>query len=833
MIFYPDAAVNSLWELFKEASLPLILINEHGSICRINQSAEILLRIKVSSPPTEIKEILSDQLEADRLVEKIFKSDKNIGFECELTTEAVISSRLYPMYYKSDASGNYCFLVIQDISDLKQTRARLQISENRFRDLIQNSSLGLLEVDNNEFIQFANQSFCTLTGYSPDELVGKHAPTLLLPRKGSSTNTVIEEVQERRKSGISDAYELLIIGKNEKLIWVLISGAPIYDDHGKVIGSIGIHHDITFQKQETEVRLRLMEELDQRNSKLELQQQHLTSIYHFAAELLKKNSTAQIYQLLYQTLPGKLGFTDCIVYHFNEEKKQLEWDLKFTSLPDPFPVNMDPAVIVEMGNGITGNAASNLSPLWVEDTLQDHRYIPDKQFTNGTDGNPVLQNEKVAVRRSELAVPVVLDGQLMALIDAGNPEPNYFNQMHLETLSTLANLTAIQLGAIAQRNALVENERRLRQVVDSSLDAIFMVSTSFLITEINSRAIDLFGYDKNELIGKSISNLFHPDTYESIKSDLISGPELEFKWQKEAKCFKKDKSEFEAEITVAENLIRGRKYFSFFIRDISLAKRSEAELRSALNKEAELNNLKTRFITLTSHEFRTPLTTIQSSAELLLMAMESYNFPKPEKIHKYIGRITGEVTRLTNLMNDILVIGRIDAGRISVKPEPTNLIQLLTNMLEIGQFIPNDNREIKISVSGDPIFVEVDPSLLNHVFQNLITNALKYSIGRQAPEIHLDFSIDKCTVKVTDFGIGIPNAEQKDLFNTFFRASNVENIQGTGLGLTIIKQFIELHGSKISVVSTENSGSCFTFDLYLKFPSHEATYARNQDHTGH
>lgn len=830
MTFRPDAAITSLWELLNEASLPLFLMDEKGSIAKINLSAEKLLRKKDGNLPSEIGDILFDKFEADRFVERVFLQSNGSGAEYDLISASAISARLSPLYYKTTESGKYCFLFIQDTSELKQTRARLQISENRFRDLIQNSSLGLLEVDEREIIQYANSSFCALTGYASDELVGKNARSLLLPKKDSSSVSM-DEVQERRKSGISDAYELLITGKNHKPIWVLISGAPIYDDNGKVTGSIGIHHDITFQKKEAEVRLKLMEELDQRNSILERQQQHLTTIYYFAAELLKETSTAQIYNLLYQTLPGKLGFTDCIVYHFNQEKKQLEWDLRFTSFPDPFPENLDSDVIVELGKGITGNAASTLSPLWIEDTLQDNRYIPDKQFSNGSEGVPVLQNNKVSVRRSEIAVPVVLDGQLMALIDAGNPEPRYFNQMHFETLITLANLTAIQLGAIRQRNALVENERRLRQVVDSSQDAIFMVNASFVISEINSRAIDLFGFDKNELIGKLFSQLFLPHNYEIIKSELKSILETEIKWKGETKCLKKDKSEFEAEIAVAENPIRGRKYLSFYIRDISLAKRSEAELRSALNKEAELNNLKTRFITLTSHEFRTPLTTIQSSAELLLMFLQAHNYPKPEKINKHVGRITAEVTRLTNLMNDILVIGRIDAGRISVKPESLNLVQFVTDILDTGQFIANDKRSVKLSVTGIPVPVEADPSLLNHVFQNLITNALKYPPGQPEPEILLGFSNDRCIVKVTDYGIGIPVSEQKDLFNTFFRASNVENIQGTGLGLTIIKQFIELHGTTISVHSTENKGSCFTFDLYLKFPTHLATYARNQDHT--
>lgn len=502
-----DRPHTDFWSLFKDSVVPVIHLDDKGGILNLNSSATRLINAEVSAQPASLSDLLQDSSQSERAIKQIFTNPPTMtSVEFYWGDGKGVHVRLSPLSYLPDGS---CYMVAQDISELNQTRVRLVNSENRFRELIQNSSLGLLEVDEQEIIRYANSSFCTLTGYSEEELLGKHAPTLLLPGVDPDTMAVMEEVQEKRRSGVSDAYELRIIGKGNKPIWVLISGAPLFDDNGRVTGSIGIHHDITFSKQ------------------------------------------------------------------------------------------------------------------------------------------------------------------------------------------------------------------------------------------------------------------------------------------------------------------------------------AESNLRNALNREAELNGLKTRFITLTSHEFRTPLTTIQSSAELLSMALENTSLPNSAKVHRYINRITSEVTRLTNLMNDILVLGRIDAGRISVRPEPVDLPHFVNEFLESGHFLLHEDRIPVMKVKGVPQLLEADPGLLTHIFQNLITNALKYSPGCPPPEIILEYKADRCKVCVSDFGIGIPKEDQKDLFHTFFRASNVENIQGTGLGLTIVKQFIELHGSTISVESAENEGTCFSFELYLTFPKESINYAGNQDHPGH
>ena len=247
--------------------------------------------------------------------------------------------------------------------------------------------------------------------------------------------------------------------------------------------------------------------------------------------------------------------------------------------------------------------------------------------------------------------------------------------------------------------------------------------------------------------------------------------------------------------------------------DITDRKRYEEELKSALSKEKELNQMKSRFITMTSHEFRTPLTTIQSNLELL-----SFHFAKNEalqdtKVDRYIGRLSKEVGRLTSLMNDILLLGRIDSGKMEFKPVPLHLDEILTDITQNQQFIAHDDRKITLETVGLPMSILADPVIINHVFFNVFSNAIKYSPGAKPPHCLLRFVPDRVLVTVRDFGLGIPADDLPHIFESFHRGSNVSTIQGTGLGLQITRQFVELHGGTIDLESEEGSGTTVTIAL--------------------
>lgn len=239
-------------------------------------------------------------------------------------------------------------------------------------------------------------------------------------------------------------------------------------------------------------------------------------------------------------------------------------------------------------------------------------------------------------------------------------------------------------------------------------------------------------------------------------------------------------------------------------------KRAEEEIRKALVKEKELNELKSRFVSMTSHEFRTPLGTILSSAELL----EKYRIRwTEEKQTTHLQRIQTAVKHMTEMLNNVLTLGKAEAGKLEFNPTFIDLERFCRDLVD-GFQLEEENQQRIIFHSdsfGDRAFV--DEKLLRHILTNLLCNALKYSSQESSVELSLKYEENQAVFQVRDWGIGIPSSDQKRLFESFHRASNVGNIQGTGLGLAIVKNCVDLQGGRISISSQVGVGTTFTVSL--------------------
>ncbi|MEA5256278.1 PAS domain-containing protein [Arcicella aquatica] len=235
-------------------------------------------------------------------------------------------------------------------------------------------------------------------------------------------------------------------------------------------------------------------------------------------------------------------------------------------------------------------------------------------------------------------------------------------------------------------------------------------------------------------------------------------------------------------------------------------------LEILLTKEKQLNQLKSRFISLTSHEFRTPLSVILGSTELLDVYISKIEDAQlKDKTNKQLENIITQVNRLTGIITDILNLEKTAEGKITVKKEPLLIKAFLEKMAQEFQYQPNEHRNLTLFLPSEEKEIISDESILRHVMNNLIGNAFKYSRGiYQNPEIHLTYFDNHFCINVKDYGIGIPQTEQKYLFETFFRASNVIKTEGTGLGLNIAKEFTEKLQGEISFESEEGKGCKFT-----------------------
>jgi two-component system sensor kinase FixL len=233
------------------------------------------------------------------------------------------------------------------------------------------------------------------------------------------------------------------------------------------------------------------------------------------------------------------------------------------------------------------------------------------------------------------------------------------------------------------------------------------------------------------------------------------------------------------------------------------------ELEGSLAREKELGKLKSSFVSLASHQFRTPLAIIQSNAELLEMLNNTGVKQEPEKYAKVTSRITAAIAKMTSLMDDVLTLGKLNSGSVRYTPEDIDLVDFCEKLTEEFNLIQRDGRVLDFDTVGEANNLELDPKLLSHSLNNLISNAFKYSVGKENPQLSIHFKPTEVVLSVKDFGLGISEMEQIHLFEPFFRADNVTEIQGTGLGLSIAKEYVEANKGQISATSVLGEGSCF------------------------
>lgn len=244
-------------------------------------------------------------------------------------------------------------------------------------------------------------------------------------------------------------------------------------------------------------------------------------------------------------------------------------------------------------------------------------------------------------------------------------------------------------------------------------------------------------------------------------------------------------------------------------KDIHEQKLVEESLGHALEKEKELNDLKSKFVSIASHEFRTPLATILSSAYLASKYTGVDDQPKRDK---HIERVISSVNLLNNILNDFLSVGKIEEGKLEVRYQQLDIEEMVNSVIEEVHSIQKKGQHINYKHKGDKM-VLLDPSLLRLLLINLVSNAIKFSPEDGEINIYTSVQKDKVTVSVKDNGIGISEEDQRNLFERFFRGGNAGNIQGTGLGLHIVSKYAEAMNGTVRCVSELKKGTEFIIEF--------------------
>jgi PAS domain S-box-containing protein len=364
---------------------------------------------------------------------------------------------------------------------------------------------------------------------------------------------------------------------------------------------------------------------------------------------------------------------------------------------------------------------------------------------------------------------------------------------------------------------LRESERRFRAIFDSSFQLTKLLTPAGIVLEINQTALEFAGIRSANIVGRPIWEIpiwqKLPNVQEQLKEGIAKAGMGEF-FRSEIDLLGKSGKIVTVDFSVkpVKNETGQVLLLIAEARDISDRKRAEAEILKALAREKELSELRAKFVTMVSHEFRTPLTTIQFSAGLLQDYSSQWSIDK-KAIH--FMRIQLAIKRMTELLEDILVIGKIEANTLQFQPISLNLEKFCRQLVEEQQLNDSNQHPIAFILECGNTDAQMDEKLMRQILGNLLSNALKYSPVGTCVDLHLNCQNGEAIFQIKDQGIGIPQADQERILETFYRATNVGTISGTGLGLAIVKRAVELHGGKLAINSQEGIGTTFTIILPL------------------
>lgn len=362
---------------------------------------------------------------------------------------------------------------------------------------------------------------------------------------------------------------------------------------------------------------------------------------------------------------------------------------------------------------------------------------------------------------------------------------------------------------------LIEAKNWYRLLADNTIDLVCLHNLDATFKYVSPSVQTLLGYNPEEMIGKYPEEYVHPDDLIKFKmriGSIIKDKEL-FSEQVRLRNSKGEYIWFETNASlVYENNVPVS--FQSSTRDITQRKKAEQIIEDTLLQERQLNELRTNLVSTISHEFRTPMTTIRTSAELITMYLQNCQFSEAPQIEKRVKTITEEIDRIVELMDAVLTISKDDAGKTNFNPIVCNLNEICKEVIESSFNNQKDNRKVEVFFEVMNVAIFADSNLIKYTLFNVLSNAFKYSEGCGNVKLNLSIVNDSVQIDVIDNGIGIPKEDQSKLFNTFYRASNSNGIQGTGLGLYIIRMFTKKNSGRVYLESELGKGTKVT----LRFP---------------
>lgn len=705
----------------------------------------------------------------NRCVKEGIPYDSEFPFTTFNNEKIWIRTLAEPVYFENNiikVIGN-----IIDITNRKITEEELRKSEERYSRIVNTANEGIWVMNENHITTFVNSSLCNILGYSANEIIGKKVENFMF----TEDLPAHFERMKLRHRGESSNYEHRFCCKDGSEVNTIVSGVALRDDDGKFIGSFGMFTDITERK--------------------------------FAEEALLESE--EKYRELFESLHEGFSLHEIILdeigtpvdYRFLEVNKSFEdmtglnfKDIKGKTVKEVIPT-IDNYWIETYGNvALTGK------PIKIENYVKElnkyfrvHSYSPSKnRFACITEDITDVKKNEIKIKQLSLAVE---QNPATVVITDTNGIIEYVNPKFTElTQYTLEDVIGKNPSVLKSGHTTIDEYKSMWKTIKSGNEW----NGNFL----NKKKDGQLFWESAKIspLRNTNGTITH---FVAIKEDITQRIETE-----------KELTEYRENL---ESIVKSRtkeieSINNALLSEIEKEKQTEILLQQSLEKEKELSELKSRFISTASHEFRTPLTTILSSAELIQRYGKKW---EEEKYLDHLQRITNSVDYLTNLMDDVLTISRIESGKIVFTPVETDLKEICNKVISDFKLSDDDKHKLEFNYKTDQTIFNIDQKQVQMILQNLLSNAFKYSNAGDKIEftVHTDENI--LQLKVADTGLGISVNDLPHLFEPFYRSLNTESIQGTGLGLSIVKNAVELHGGTITVNSQLGKGSTFLVSIPL------------------
>lgn len=653
--------------------------------------------------------------------------------------------------------------VFRDVSERRRVEASLQKSETWLRAVVEHSTDVIFVLDRDGKIRFASASVAHTLGYQPDELNDLDLLALVHPDDRFQLIQIAELCG--LEAGSSMGVECRIQHPDGHWVYLESTLTNLYDQPA-LQGLLVIAHDITSRKQ--------------MQAALEESEERLRSLLASSPDVI----------YLLDLLSGKTIFInrDTVLGYPRAEVHTFGHILA--------AAHPDDRVAVEA--------------FWFSlmDRADDHVETLELRLETRQKTWQWTQMRGTVSTRDETDRPREV---LITLTDITDRR-----RIEEELAAYRSRLESLVEERTGQLNRARE---RVESVLNSSADAIILATPEGRVQQTNPQFNVAFACEIDAYFGRHLAALLHPDSVPALEAALDAVLEHHERQHLEVLAARRDGTAFYADLglsAVAPSRGAAANGIVCIVRDITQRKQAEAELIKALERERELGELKSRFVSMASHEFRTPLATILASADTLRTYRTRMT---PEAIEHRFDKIAAEVQHMTALIEQVLLVGRAEAGRVEFHPETVDVVAFCTELLDhLGRneraASSAERHILAFQAAGEWVQVRADTRLLRQIVSNLVSNAIKYSPAGSQIDIRLDCTRpESFTLEVQDHGIGIPDADQAHLFEPFHRAANVGTIPGTGLGMNIIRHSVELHGGTITFTSAENAGSTFTVTL--------------------